>query len=109
MGSSRKGGLFQKLVGGAALTFFGKLTRAQGAPPREEPPVSYTGQAAAAELWGLCARPPAIGNSDFWRSFNMYLIPTRVRTVADKNSAVTPLDLRPTLADHVFKGNGIEV
>src|SRR6202161_3710322 len=29
----------------AAFTFLGKLTRAQGAPPREE----------------LCARPPAIG------------------------------------------------
>jgi len=25
--------------------------------------------------------------------------PTDVRTVADKNSAVTPLDLRPTIAD----------
>jgi hypothetical protein len=48
-------------------------------------------------------------NSDFGRSFNMYLIPTRVRTVADKNSAVTPLHLRPTLADHAFEGNGIEV
>src|ERR1019366_5974776 len=35
--------------------------------------------------------------------------PTRVRTVADKNSAVTPLDLRPTLADHFFKGNSIKV
>ncbi len=35
--------------------------------------------------------------------------PTRVRTVADKNSAVTPLDLRPTVADHAFKGNSIEV
>jgi hypothetical protein len=35
--------------------------------------------------------------------------PTRVCTVADKNSAVTPLDLRPTIADQVFKGNSIEV
>ena len=35
--------------------------------------------------------------------------PTRVRTVADKNSAVTPFDLRPTVADQVFKGNSIEV
>ena len=35
--------------------------------------------------------------------------PTRVRTVADKNSAVTLLDLRPTVADQVFKGNSIEV
>ena len=35
--------------------------------------------------------------------------PTRVRTVADKNSAVAPLDLRPTVADQVFKGNSIEV
>jgi hypothetical protein len=35
--------------------------------------------------------------------------PTRVRTVADKNSAVTPLDLRPTIADQVFKGNSIKV
>ena len=35
--------------------------------------------------------------------------PTRVRTVADKNSAVTPLDLRLTVADEVFKGNSIEV
>ena len=35
--------------------------------------------------------------------------PTRVRTVADKNSAVTPLDLRPTVADQVFEGNSIEV
>src|SRR6202161_4829762 len=41
--------------------------------------------------------------------FQHVVDPTRVRTVADKNSAVTPLDLRPTLADHVFKGNGIEV
>ena len=41
--------------------------------------------------------------------FQHIVDPTRVRTVADKNSAVTPLDLRPTLADHVFKGNGIEV
>jgi len=35
--------------------------------------------------------------------------PTRVRTVADKNSAVTPLDLRPTVADQIFEGNSIEV
>src|SRR5271169_599147 len=35
--------------------------------------------------------------------------PTRVRTVADKNSTVTPLDLRPTVADQAFKGNSIEV
>ena len=35
--------------------------------------------------------------------------PARVCTVADKNSAVTPLDLRPTVADQVFEGNGIEV
>src|SRR5260370_237360 len=41
--------------------------------------------------------------------FQHVVDPTRVRTVADKNSAVTPFDLHPTLADHVFKGNGIEV
>jgi len=35
--------------------------------------------------------------------------PSRVRTVADKNSAVAPLDLRPTVADQVFKGNSIEM
>jgi len=35
--------------------------------------------------------------------------PARVCTVADKNSAVTPLDLRPTVADQVFEGNSIEV
>jgi hypothetical protein len=45
----------------AALTLAVSLTRARGAPPRVEPPVSYTGRAAACELWGLCARPPAIG------------------------------------------------
>ena len=26
-------------------------------------------------------------------------------TVADKNSTITPLDLRPTVADSVLKGN----
>ena len=31
--------------------------------------------------------------------FQHVIDPTRVRTVADKNSAVTPLDLRPTVAD----------
>src|SRR6202162_6736098 len=41
--------------------------------------------------------------------FQHVVDPTRVRTVADKNSAVTPLYLRPTVADHVFKGNSIEV
>ena len=41
--------------------------------------------------------------------FQHVVDPTRVRTVADENSAVTPLDLRPTLADQVFKGNGVEV
>jgi hypothetical protein len=41
--------------------------RARGAPPREEPPVSYTG-GAAAELWGLCARPPAIEIGRGWRA-----------------------------------------
>src|ERR1039458_6835934 len=41
--------------------------------------------------------------------FQHVVDPTRVRTVADKNSAVTPLDLRPTVADKVFKGNSIEV
>ena len=35
--------------------------------------------------------------------------PARICTVADKNSAVTPLDLRPTVADQVFEGNSIEV
>jgi len=35
--------------------------------------------------------------------------PARVCTVADKNSAVTPFDLRPTVADQVFEGNSIEV
>ena len=35
--------------------------------------------------------------------------PARVCTVADKNSAVTPLDLRPTVADQIFEGNSIEV
>ena len=45
----------------------------------------------------------------FLTVFRHVVDPTRVRAVADKNSAVTPLDLRPTLADRVFKGNGIEV
>ena len=31
--------------------------------------------------------------------FQHVVDPTRVRTVADKNSAITPLDLRPTVAD----------
>ena len=31
--------------------------------------------------------------------FQYVVDPTRVRTVADKNSAITPLDLRPTVAD----------
>ena len=35
--------------------------------------------------------------------------PTRVCTVADKNSTVAPLDLRPTFANQVFKDNSIEV
>src|ERR1700677_5040383 len=48
-------------------------------------------------------------NSDFWRSFNMYLIPPRVRTVADKNSAVTPLHLLPREADQAFQDNSIEM
>ena len=41
--------------------------------------------------------------------FQHVVDPTRVRTVADKNSAVTPLDLRPTLADQVFQGNTVEM
>src|SRR6202166_159559 len=39
--------------------------------------------------------------------FQHVVDPTRVRTVADKNSAMTPLDLRPTRADHVFKGTPV--
>ena len=31
--------------------------------------------------------------------FQHVVDPTRVRTVADKNSTMTPLDLRPTVAD----------
>jgi hypothetical protein len=31
--------------------------------------------------------------------FQHVVDPTRVRTVADKNSARTPLDIRPTVAD----------
>src|ERR1700674_3910378 len=76
----------------AALTYFGSLTRAQGAPPRVEPPprvssyelsngeaaatgrdacerrhgeAAATGRAAC-ELWGLCARPHAIGIGRGW-------------------------------------------
>ena len=41
--------------------------------------------------------------------FQHVVYPTRVRTVADKNSAITPLDLRPTVADQLFKGNTVEV
>ena len=41
--------------------------------------------------------------------FQHVVDPARVRTVADKNSTVTPLDLRPTLADQLFKVNAIEV
>ena len=48
-------------------------------------------------------------NSELLTVFQHVVDPTRVRTVADKNSPVTPLDLRPTLADHFFKGNGTEV
>src|SRR4051812_38078961 len=35
--------------------------------------------------------------------------PTRVRTVADKNSSVASLNLRPTMVDKAFKRNSIEV
>ena len=35
----------------------------------------------------------------FLAVFQHVVDPTRVRTVADKNSAITPLDLRPTVAD----------
>ena len=45
----------------------------------------------------------------FLTAFQHVVDPTRVRTVADKNSAVTPLDLRPTVADQVFKSNTIKV
>src|ERR1700692_3154965 len=82
---------YDLLKSAAALTLFVSLTRARGAPPRVEPPVSYGASArgrprsrfadgrrvnlicqpyararraatgrAACELWGLCARPPAI-------------------------------------------------
>jgi hypothetical protein len=42
-------------------------------------------------------------------AFQHVVDPTRVRTVADENSAVTPLNLPPTVADQVFEGNSIEV
>ncbi len=45
----------------------------------------------------------------FLTVFQHVVDPTRVRTVADKNSAITPLDLHPTVADQVFKRNTIEV
>ena len=35
----------------------------------------------------------------FLTVFQHVVDPARVRTVADKNSAISPLDLRPTLAD----------
>ncbi len=35
----------------------------------------------------------------FLAVFQHVVDPTRVGTVADKNSAMTPLDLRPTVAD----------
>jgi len=35
--------------------------------------------------------------------------PARVRAVADKNSTITPFDLRPTVTDGLFKGNAVEV
>src|ERR1700686_1722378 len=91
MGPLREAARDRDWRGAAALTFFVSLTRARGAPPREEPPVSYGASArgrprsrlargrrvnllrqpyararraatggAACELWGLCARPPAI-------------------------------------------------
>ena len=41
--------------------------------------------------------------------FQHVVDPTRVRTVADQNSAIAPLDLRPTVADQVFKSNTVEV
>jgi hypothetical protein len=41
--------------------------------------------------------------------FQHVVDPTRVCTVADKNSAITSLDLRPTVADWVFKSNAVEV
>ena len=34
--------------------------------------------------------------------FQHVVDPTRIRTVADKDSAITPLNLRPTVADLVF-------
>jgi hypothetical protein len=46
-------------------------------------------------------------NSDL-TVFQHVVDPTRVRTIADKNSAVAPLDLRPTVADQAFKGNSID-
>src|ERR1022692_3122586 len=45
----------------------------------------------------------------FLAVFQHVVDPTRVRTVADKNSTVTPLDPRPTVADQAFKSNSIEV
>ena len=44
-------------------------------------------------------------NSDFWRSFNT-LGPAGVAQ-SDKNSAAIRLDLRLTIANYVFKGNGL--
>ena len=92
MGSLREAACDRDWLGGPRLPYLLPSTRARGAPPRVEPPVSYgvsargrlrsglaggaaftlpvalyararraaTGRAAC-ELWGLCARPPAIG------------------------------------------------
>jgi hypothetical protein len=38
-------------------------------------------------------------NSDFLTVFQHVVYPTRVRTVADQNSAMTPRDFRPTVTD----------
>ena len=114
----------------AALTMLSSLTRAREAGRRDaivgkqgdrqtnRPCSSFSTKSPIptgvyASAIGLCknsiimrSRKPS--NSDL-TVFQHVDDPTRVRTVADKNSAVTPFDLRPTVADQVFKGNSIEV
>ena len=43
-------------------------------------------------------------NSDFWRPFKHVVDPTRVRIVADKNAAITPLDPSPNSRELGFQG-----
>src|ERR1700691_149624 len=54
MGTLREAARDRDWKSAAALTFADNLRRrrARGAPPRVEPPVSYTGRAAACELYG---------------------------------------------------------